>query len=167
MQKASNPLVGRRSVVFFLTALLVIAADQLSKWGIRENLAVGESIPETGFFQLTHVRNTGGSFGLFQGHTLALTIVAIIGIALLLIYALFVYHRYPSLDNRLSRIALGLILGGTIGNLIDRLTTDLHYVTDFINIGAWPAFNIADAAIVVGAVLFAFSLLSLARAGKH
>ena len=128
---------------------------------------MGESIPETGFFQLTHVRNTGGSFGLFQGHTLALTIVAIVGIALLLIYALFVYHRYPSLDNRLSRLSLGLILGGTIGNLIDRLTTDLHYVTDFISIGVWPAFNIADAAIVVGAILFAFSLLSLARSGKH
>lgn len=167
MQKANNPLVGRRNVVFFLTTLLVIAADQLSKWGIRENLAVGESIPETGFFQLTHIRNTGGSFGLFQGHTLALTIVAIVGIALLLIYALFVYRRYPSLDNRLSWSALGLILGGTIGNLIDRLTTDLHYVTDFISIGVWPAFNIADAAIVVGAILFAFSLLSLARAGKH
>ena len=167
MQKASNPLVGRRHVVFFLTALLLVAADQLSKWGIRENLEPWESIPETGFFQLTHVRNTGGAFGLFQDHSFALAIVAIVGIALLLIYALFVYRRYPSLDNRLSWAALGLLLGGTIGNLIDRITTDFHYVTDFISIGAWPAFNIADSAVVVGAILFAYSLLSLAWAGKH
>lgn len=167
MQKASNPLWRRRNVVFFLTALLVVVADQLSKWGIRENLAVGESIPEAGFFQLTHVQNTGAAFGLFQDHSFGLAIVAIVGIALLLIYALFVYRRYPSLDNRLSRAALGLILGGTMGNLIDRLTTDFHYVTDFISIGIWPAFNIADSAVVVGAILFAYSLLSLAWAGKH
>ena len=151
-------------MVFFLTALLVVAADQLSKFWIR-SYPEDHTIFQAGFFRIIHIKNTGASFGLFQDHSFVLTIVAIVGIALLLTYALFVYRRYPSLDNRLSRLALGLILGGTMGNLIDRLC--FGGVTDFISIGIWPAFNIADSAIVVGAILFAYSLLSLARAGKH
>jgi signal peptidase II len=99
-------------------------------------------------------------------------IVAIVGIALLLVYALFVYRHYPSLDNRLNRIALGLILGGAVGNLIERICylvdpSQFGGITDFISIGIWPAFNIADSATVVGAILFAYSLLSLVWAGRH
>jgi len=152
-------------VVFFLITLLVVVADQLSKLWIRSNLAVGESLPEAGFFQLTHIQNTGAVFGLFQDQSFALTIVAIVGIAFLLVYAFIIYPRFFPLDNLLGKSALGLILGGTIGNLIDRLR--FGGVTDFISIGWWPAFNIADSAIVVGAILFAYSLLLLARAGKH
>ena len=63
-----------------------------------------------------------------------------------------------------GRLALGLVLGGTVGNLVDRLR--LGYVTDFIDVGIWPAFNIADSAIVVGVIILAYSLCSLARAGK-
>ena len=170
MQRASNPL--RRQALFSLTALLVVVADQLTKWLWIGSYPENETIFELGCFQIIHVKNTGASFGLFKGHSLALIIVAIVGIALLLVYALFVYRRYPSLDNRLNRIALGLVLGGTIGNLIERLC---HFIdpsrfggiTDFISIGIWPAFNLADSSIVVGAILFAFSLLSLVRAGKH
>ena len=64
----------------------------------------------------------------------------------------------------LSRSALGLVLGGTIGNLIDRLR--FGYVTDFISISIWPAFNLADSAVVAGAIMFAYSLLFLSREGK-
>jgi len=167
MQKV-NCLQGKwRSVVFLLTALLVVAADQLSKIWIRSNLAVGESLPEAGFFQLTHVQNTGAVFGLFQGQSFPLTVVALIGIVILLVYALVIYRHFPFLDSMLGKLALGLVLGGTVGNLIDRLTTDLHYVTDFISIGIWPAFNIADSAITVGVIIFAYSLLrSLSRERK-
>jgi len=165
MRKAGNLQGRRRNVVFFLIALLVVVADQLSKLWIRSNLAVGESLPEAGFFQLTHIQNTGAVFGLFQDQSFALTIVAIVGIAFLLVYAFIIYPRFFPLDNLLGKSALGLILGGTIGNLIDRLR--FGGVTDFISIGWWPAFNIADSAIVVGAILFAYSLLLLARAGKH
>jgi signal peptidase II len=153
-------------VVFFLTALLVLVADQLSKLWIRSNLDIGQSLFEVGFFQITRFPpNTGAAFGLFPGQSFALTIVAIVGIALLLVYAFVISPRFLSLDNLLGRSALGLILGGTMGNLIDRLCFD--GVTDFISIGIWPAFNLADSAIVVGVILFAYSLLRLARTGKH
>ena len=165
MQKADPPRGKWRNAVFFLTALLVVAADQLSKIWIRSNLATGESLPETGFFRLTHVQNTGAAFGLFQGQSFPLTIVALIGVVVLLLFVLFIYHRFPFLDSRLGKPALGLVLGGTAGNLIDRL--NLGYVTDFIDIGIWPAFNIADSAITVGVILFAYSLLFLTRAKKH
>jgi len=165
MQKAGNLRGGRWNVAFFLIALLVVVADQLSKLWIRSNLLVWQSLPEEGFLQLTYVRNTGASFGLFQDQSFALTIVAIVGIALILVYALIIHHRFFPSDNLLGKSALGLILGGTIGNLIDRL--HFGYITDFIDIGIWPTFNIADSAIVVGAIIFAYSLLRLARAEKH
>jgi len=152
-------------VVFFLTGLLIVTADQLSKLWIRSNLLVGQSLPEAGFFRLTHVHNTGAAFGLFQGQSFPLTIVALVGIAVLLLYALFIYRRFPFLDNVLGKSALGLVLGGTVGNLIDRLR--FGYVIDFIGVGIWPAFNIADSAIVVGVIIFAYSLLPLARAEKQ
>jgi signal peptidase II len=148
----------------FLTALLVVVADQLSKLWIRSNLLEGQSLFEVGFFKIIHIQNTGAAFGLFQDQSFALTIVALVGIVVLLVYAFIIRPRF-SLDNLLTRSALGLILGGTIGNLIDRLR--FNGVTDFISIGIWPAFNIADSAVVVGVILFAYSLLPLARAGKH
>lgn len=145
---------------FFLTAFLVVVADQLSKWWIVSHLDVGESLFEAGIFQIVRVQNTGSSFGLFQGHSFALIIVAFVGIAFLLVFTLILYTRFFPSDNLLGRLALGLILGGTIGNLIDRLR--FGGVTDFISVGWWPAFNIADSAIVVGAIIFAYSLLLLA-----
>ena len=164
MRKASS-LAGKwRIVVFFFAALLVVAADQLSKTWIRSYLAVGQSLPETGWLRLTHVHNTGAAFGLFQGQSFLLTIVALLGTAILLLYALLIYRRLPFLDKTLGKVALGLVLGGTVGNLIDRLR--FGYVIDFLDVGIWPAFNVADSAIVVGVFTFAYSLLSLARAGK-
>lgn len=164
MQKV-NSLQGKwRNVVFSLTALLLVAADQLSKLGIRSNLAIGESLFEVGFFRLTRVHNTGAAFGLFQGQSFLLTIIALVGVAALLLYALFFHRKLPFLGNRLGKLALGLVLGGTLGNLIDRIY--LGYVTDFIAVSTWPAFNIADSAIVVGIIILAYSLIGLARAGE-
>ncbi len=162
MQKADSPRGKWRNAVFALTALLVVAADQLSKIWIRANLDPGESAPETGLFQLTHVQNTGASFGLFQGQSFSLTIVAFIGIAVILFVVLFISRRFPFLDNRLGKTALGLVLGGAVGNLIDRLRSG--HVTDFIDIGIWPSFNVADSAVTVGVIMLAYSLLSLSRA---
>ena len=173
MRKVSNPRDRRWNVLLFLTALLVVVADQLSKLWIVSNLEIGQSLFRVGILGIVRVPpNTGAAFGLFQGQSFALSIVAIIGIVLLLVYALVIRRRYPSLDNRLTRITLGLILGGTIGNLIDRIANlidPLRFggVTDFISIGWWPAFNLADSAVVVGVILFAYSLLRLARTEKH
>ena len=165
MQKVKSLQGKWWNVVFFLTTLPLVAADQLSKLWIRSNLAIGESLFEIGFFRLTRVHNTGAAFGLFQGQSFPLTIVASVGVAALLLYALFFHHRFPFLDNRLGKLALGLVLGGTVGNLIDRI--HLGYVTDFIDFNLWPAFNIADSAIVVGFIMLAYSLLCLARARKR
>ncbi|MFC1928592.1 signal peptidase II [Chloroflexota bacterium] len=147
-----------RNVAFFLTALLVVAADQPSKMWIR-SYPEGQPIFEVGFFRIIHAQNTGAAFGLFQDQSLPLTIVAIIGIIAILLFVFLFSRRFPYLESKLGKPTLGLVLGGTIGNLIDRLR--LGYVTDFIGVGIWPAFNIADSAITVGVILFAYSLLFL------
>lgn len=139
-----------------------MAADQLSKACIVANLAVGESLLETKLLQIVHVRNSGAIFGLFPGHTFALIIASSVFIAVLLFYVFFMARHFPSFNNMLSKTALGLILGGAIGNLIDRVR--LGQVTDFIDFRVWPAFNVADSAVTVGAIIFAITLISLARA---
>jgi len=164
MQKAKSLQGKWRNVVFLLIALLIVVADQLSKIWIRsypEELAIFE----TGFFRIIHTHNTGAAFGLFQGHSFALTVVASVTIAIILLYALLIYRRFPILDNRLGKSALGLVLGGAVGNLIDRLR--FGYVTDFIDFGVWPTFNIADSAVTVGVIILAYSLLPLVRAEKR
>ena len=149
------------SVIFPLTALLIVATDQISKLWIRSNLTIGESVFEVGFFRLTYIHNSGAAFGLFQGQSFLLTIIALVGVSALLLYAYLFHHKFPFLGNRLGKLALGLVLGGTVGNLIDRI--NIGYVTDFINFNLWPAFNIADSAIFVGIIMLAFSLLFLGR----
>jgi signal peptidase II len=160
--KKVNSLQGKwGNAVFFLTALLLVTADQLSKLWIRSNLAIGGSLFEVGFFRLTRVHNTGAAFGLFQGQSFSLTIIALVSVAALLLCALFFHRKFPFLGNRLVKLALGLVLGGTVGNLVDRIY--LSYVTDFIDFNFWPAFNIADSAIVVGTIILAYSLIGLVR----
>ena len=152
--------------LFFLAALGVVVADQLTKLGIRSSLLEGQSLFEAGIFSITRVPpNTGAAFGLFQDQSFALAIVAIIGAGLLLAYVLIARNQFPLLDNLLAWTALGLVLGGIIGNLIDRLI--FGGVTDFISVGWWPAFNIADSAVVVGVILFVCSLLRWGKTKRH
>ena len=156
-----NSLRGKwwHNLAFSLIALAVVVGDRLSKIWIRSNLAVGQSLPEGGFFHLTHVQNTGAAFGIFQDHTFPLIIVSFVGVGVVLVYTFVICRRFSFLNNMISKAALGLILGGTVGNLIDRLS--LGYVTDFIGVGTFPAFNVADSSITVGAIVFAGSLLYL------
>ncbi len=153
-----------RSAALFLIALLVVSADQLSKFAIRTNLSIGESLPQTGFFRLTHIHNSGAAFGIFQGQSLPLTILAIIGVGALLFLVIFMYRRFYFLETARGKLSLGLILGGTVGNLIDRIS--FGYVIDFIDIGIWPAFNIADSSVVIGAILLAFWLIQLNKSDQ-
>jgi signal peptidase II len=167
MRRASSPQSRCGIWPFFLIALGVVVADQLTKWGIRSSLLEGQSLFAAGIFKIARFPpNTGAAFGLFQDQPFALAIVAIFGIAFLLVYAFLLYRYYPVIDNPLGWSALGLILGGITGNLIDRLCYLFHQlggITDFISIGWWPAFNIADSAIVVGAILVVYSLLFLTK----
>ncbi|MEE9400710.1 MAG: signal peptidase II [Dehalococcoidia bacterium] len=145
-----------RGLPLFLIALSVIGLDQLSKYLIRANMEMGQSIPREGPVGLHYTTNTGGAFGLFANQAFLLSMAAVIGIAVLVLYL-----RYLPPRSTLLKVGLGLDLGGAIGNLIDRLR--LGAVTDFIDIGAWPVFNLADSAIVVGTFLIAFYLLFAAR----
>ena len=165
MRKVNGLRDRWRNVVFFLIGLLIAVADQLSKAWVRTNLAEGQSLFDIGFLRITHVHNTGAAFGLFQDQSFALTIAALVGITVLLVYALVIHRYFPWLNSMLGRSALGLILGGTVGNLIDRFR--FGYVTDFIDFGFWPTFNIADSAVTVGVIIFAYSILHLAQAEKH
>ena len=160
MRRANSPWSKWwRTVVFFLVALAVVIGDQLSKVWIRSNLALGQSLPEGGFFRLTHIQNTGAAFGMFQDHTFPLTVISFVGAAVILFYALYVCRRFPFLNNGISMAALGAVLGGTVGNLIDRLS--LGYVTDFIGVGTFPTFNVADASITTGTSVFGGFLVYL------
>lgn len=155
--------VGKRSdLLFFAIAALVVAVDQLTKFLIRANLSLGQSIPEEGIFRLTYITNTGGAFGLFANQTVFLLFTAILGVG-----AMLLYYRYLPFDSLLLKSGLALQLGGAIGNLVDRLLHDWH-VTDFVYIRVWrdfywPAFNVADMSIVVGVIILACYLLFFAK----
>ena len=114
-----------------------------------------------GFFRVTHVHNTGAAFGLFPDQSLVLTIFALIAAAVILFFVVYGYRYYPWLGSTAITLVLGMVLGGTVGNLVDRFR--FGYVTDFIDFGFWPAFNIADSAVTVGVIIFALLLLRHAR----
>jgi signal peptidase II len=165
---ADAPRVALR--LFWSLALGIVALDQLTKALIRATIPLYESRPIIpGLFDLVHVHNAGVAFGLLNdvAHpvrsltTTALAIVALIGIAY--------YARHIRDDERLARIGLSFILGGAIGNLADRLRQG--FVVDFVDVywRDWHfwAFNVADAAITIGAILIFVELLFPRRHASH
>ncbi len=154
-----------RYVALFLTGLIISVADQISKAWVRASIPEGGSLFEVGIFRFTNLQNTGAAFGLFQGQSLILSIIALFGISLVLIYAFVLYRRFPVFIGKLGHFALGLILGGTVGNVIDRLFRG--YVTDFIDFTFWPAFNIADSAVTVSVIILAYCLLRSPQSEKY
>lgn len=146
-----------RNLLIPIIILLVVAGDIFTKEWIRSFLADGETIYQFGFIKIIHITNTGSAFGAFQGYSLVLTIIAILGLIVLTWLGVYIYRKYPKYVNMPNRIALGLILGGDMGNLIDRFR--FGRVTDFIDTQIIPVFNVADSAITVGVVLVIFSLL--------
>jgi signal peptidase II len=145
------PLLRRHWPVIAVFAL-ALTVDQLTKVWVRAALALGESWPRDGFFRLTHVGNTGSAFGLFGNSNSILIVAAFVGVGVLLLY----YRSHPT-PGLLVKASLGLLLAGAIGNLLDRLT--VGHVTDFIDVGPWYIFNIADASIVCGVIALGASLL--------
>jgi signal peptidase II len=148
-----------------LVALIVILLDQWSKSLIKANIPLGGSytpFPELKpYFNLVHWPNTGAAFGLLQGQGILFVVIAVV-----VIVAVLVYARFLPADNLGVKICLGLQLGGAIGNnLIDRV--QLGHVTDFLlftlpvggRVYMWPAWNVADAAIVVGTIGLVILLL--------
>ncbi len=150
-----------RNVVFIIIALAVIAADQLTKLWIRTHLAEGEALFSLGIFHVVRVHNTGAAFGLFRDYNSILVIIRMLGVVALLIYGLFYARRIAWTAGGWPTTAIGLVLGGTVGNLIDNLR--LGYVTDFIDFTYWPAFNVADSCVSVGVTMFVIIVLLSTR----
>ena len=149
-----------KDLVLLPLAALVFLADQFSKSLVREFLALRESIPADGFFRISHTYNTGSAFGLFQGQNSPLILASLIGVTVLVL--IYYSQRRPTL---LLRLSLGLQLGGAAGNLLDRVL--LGRVTDFLDVGAWPIFNVADASIVTGLVLLGWIFVTGGREPKR
>lgn len=149
-------------VIIVLVALL----DQVTKQIVESALALHESVTVVpGLMDLTHVRNTGAAFGLLNAADFPGKPAVMIGIAALALVAIAAYGAQLGLHERLARLGLALIVGGAIGNLVDRAVRG--YVVDFVDVywGTWHfwAFNVADAAITVGAALVILDMLGIGR----
>ena len=140
--------------LFLLTVVAVLLFDQLSKLLVRSNMRLHESWPEEGIFRFTYGTNTGTAFGLFPDQSILLIVTSVLAIGFIVFF-----YRSHAMPSRLLRASIGLLLGGTLGNLIDRLRAGA--VVDFIDVGWWPVFNLADSSIVIGiALLVAVTVLS-------
>ena len=148
----SAPKAIWRDWIVAVVALAALAADQVTKYLVRENMAIGESWPAEGFFRLTHGTNSGAAFGLFQDQTVILTIASVFAIGFIIYF-----YRSHGDGSWITSVTIGLLLGGAVGNLIDRLIA--RRVTDFIDVGPWPIFNLADSSITVGITLLIASLV--------
>jgi signal peptidase II len=150
--------------------LVSLPLDQLTKILIDRELTYADRIPVIeGFFYLTHVRNTGAAFGLFADSPEPMRLFFFVGISIVAIGIIFSFFRKLAPGERLSSLALGLILGGAVGNLIDRVTRG--EVVDFLHFRlwggySWPDFNLADSFIVVGVALLVLELLATEGEGR-
>lgn len=132
-----------RRGLFFGTALLVVLADQTTKGLVRAFMDRGETWPSGSPVRLQYVTNTGAAFGILKDQTGFLILTTLVGLA-----AIYLYYRYPPFDHFAAPIAIGMMLGGAVGNLVDRVR--LGRVTDFIDLSFWPSFNVADSSITIG-----------------
>jgi signal peptidase II len=143
--------------------ILLVIADQLSKFFVRQLLPLNTIIPVArGFLYLTFIENTGAAFGSLNNTNSILIWATLIAVGLIL----YLWGQFPK--GRLSRVCLMFILAGSLGNLIDR--TFLGYVTDFADFRIWPVFNLADSMVTIGiiglmAILIREGLVS--QKGKH
>jgi signal peptidase II len=156
-------LTWRHGVAFIAIAAAIVTLDQVSKEWIRSHIAIGDSLPEVGPLTIVNVQNSGSAFGLFTNQAFLLSIVAIAGLVMVLIF-----FRYLAELGFAGGVALSLVFGGALGNLIDRLR--FGYVTDFIYLRLWdevywPAFNVADSAITIGAL--ALAVIALVKFKKE
>lgn len=164
----------RHFILFIFVGLLILGLDQLSKWYVVQNIPLNSSMTPIEalypYFQLSHVANTGVSFGLFAGNNNLLSLVAVVAALAVIVYA----WKTPP-ESRWFYVALGFVFGGIVGNLLDRI--QIGHVTDFVNINLrplidipiadWYVFNIADLALVVGVVLLFILSIQETRRSHH
>lgn len=149
--------------LLILVAVTIIALDQYSKSIVESALELYTYwAPFPGLehlFRITHVSNTGVAFGLFQNGNTIFTILALVVSA-----AILIYNARLEGGHKVLRLALGLQMGGALGNMIDRLR--LGHVTDFMDFGPWPVWNLADLSIVTGTILLVLVMLNDERKQK-
>ena len=149
----------RRSL-FWAAAALVVALDQTTKELVRAFMAPGDLWPSADWpVRLHYVTNTGAAFGILRDQTGFLVLTTLVGLA-----AIYLYYRFPPFDHPAVPVAVGMMLGGAVGNLLDRLR--LGSVTDFIDFPRYPAFNVADSSIVIGIAVLAVTYLFLSARSK-
>jgi signal peptidase II len=140
-------------MLLVFVAVMVVVLDQASKHLVVTRLAYGESVPILpNILSLTYVRNFGAAFGLFYRQRLLF-----FGAMLILVLAMLLLWKEIVLVGRGAVGASGSVLGGALGNFLDRVR--LGYVVDFVDVGFWPVFNVADSAIVVGTAVLAYLIL--------
>jgi len=170
VRPAGEIAAGFYKLRYLFVSLAVLVADQWTKWLVELHLPDHGAEPLLpGLLNLTHVRNTGVAFGLFaaQGMTGGSWLLTLLGLAALTAVGLYFWFT-PSRDRTLL-VALALVVGGAVGNLVDRVVSGA--VTDFIDVYVgthhWPAFNIADSAISIGIVLMAIDSLKVQQQHHH
>ena len=156
--------MAAKSRFFFVAFAISLALDQISKTWIVETLTFSDRVSVIeGFFYLTHVRNPGAAFSLFADAPVEIRAPFFIVTTLIAIGMILSFFRKLSPGDRLSALALGLILGGAVGNLLDRLIYGA--VVDFLRLQlwvgySWPDFNVADSSIVIGVALLVLELFA-------
>ena len=140
-------------VALAAVALAAVGADQLTKAIVSSQLGLNEAVHVVGPFSIRHVQNSGIAFGLFASATSFVILLTAAAVAWMLYFFARSGSRHPILP-----VALGLVIGGSVSNLIDRVR--LGHVTDFLDFKYWPAFNLADSFIVVGVAILLLALVS-------
>ena len=141
-------------------SIAAVAGDQLTKEVVRSHLRIDESASVIGPLSIHRVQNSGIAFGLFSSATALVTVLTAIAVGWMLVFFARSGARHPVLPA-----ALGLLIGGSVSNLVDRVR--LGYVTDFLDLRWWPAFNLADTSIVVGVAVLLGSLLLADRSPRR
>lgn len=144
----------KSNLLLFGIALVIILVDQATKFYIRQNLAFGQTwvpFPPSVFFRIVYWQNTGAAFGTFQNGNAVLKVLTAVIILVILVY----YQTIPY-AQKFIRVCLAIMLGGAVGNLIDRFR--LGYVLDFIALGRFPVFNVADSCVTVGVGLLILAM---------
>ena len=142
--------------LFWITFPSIFFLDQITKYLVYSNMYLGESIPENGLLRITYARNTGTAFSLFRSHGELLLFLSVLVALFFTIY--FIFIEKPKIFMRLF---ISLVVAGALGNIIDRIR--FGYVNDFIDVGFWPIFNIADSSITIAITIYILDALVLSR----
>ncbi|MFM1650584.1 signal peptidase II [Brevibacillus sp. B_LB10_24] len=150
-------------MLYYVIALIVIVLDQVTKFAVVKNMALGESIPLIpGVFHLTSHRNMGAAFGILQNQRWLFVVITLVVVVGIIVTLYRIGRKLP-----VTSLGLALVLGGAIGNFIDRVSTG--QVVDFLDFTLirFPIFNVADSAITVGVILLLWDVLTESRRNRR